>query len=469
MAAVGSPLASGVPYRVGDVVDGKYRIDGLLGRGGMGWVAAATHIGLDQPLAIKFLKQDLVGDEGTRARFAREARACVRIRSEHVCRVLDVGEMPDGVPFMVMERLEGLDLSQVLKAEGPFPLSRAVDCVLQACEGLYEAHRLGIVHRDLKPGNLFLSHFSTGQPLVKILDFGIARTVDAQEGETLTATGSILGSPHYMSPEQIVSPKSVDERSDIWSLAIILYRLLANALPFEADSFGRLAILIAGDRPLSLLERRPDLPADFERILFRALEKDPQARYANVGVFAAALAPYGTFRSQAAAAAPPNALLAGGPPLTPPTPAATAGASRAPSITANAMSLSGGSQTRSVPKSPVIPALVGIALVLLVALGVTANVAFGRRDAALPAVVAAPPTAPTAAVVPSVAVSATATPLPDISASLPPPAAPSASAAPPVSAPLRAPATSRPAATKAPETAHPPSPSRNPLDLGLKR
>ncbi|KAK4045031.1 hypothetical protein OUZ56_032439 [Daphnia magna] len=284
MAAVGTLLAAGVPYRIGDVVDGKYRIDGLLGRGGMGLAAAATHVALDQPLAIKFLKQELVGDDATRARFAREARACVRIRSEHVCRVLDVGEMADGVPYMVMERLEGLDLSQVLKAEGPFEISRAVDCVLQACEGLYEAHRLGIVHRDLKPGNLFLSHSATGQPLVKVLDFGIARTVDAQEGETLTATGSILGSPHYMSPEQIVSPKTVDERSDIWSLAIILYRLLANALPFEADSFGRLAILIAGDQPLSLVARRPDVPPALEQVLFRALDKDPNARYANVGV-----------------------------------------------------------------------------------------------------------------------------------------------------------------------------------------
>jgi serine/threonine-protein kinase len=467
MAAVGTLLAAGVPYRVGDVVDGKYRIDGILGRGGMGLVAAATHVALDQPVAIKFLKQELVGDEATRARFAREARACVRIRSEHVCRVLDVGEMADGVPYMVMERLEGLDLSQVLKAEGPFEISRAIDCVLQACEGLYEAHRLGIVHRDLKPGNLFLSHSATGQPLVKVLDFGIARTVDAQEGETLTATGSILGSPHYMSPEQIVSPKSVDERSDVWSLAIILYRLLANALPFEADSFGRLAILIAGDHPLSLVARRPDVPPALEKVLFRALEKDPNARYVNVGVFAAALAPYGTIRSMAAAAAPTNSLLAGGPTLAPHVPVpATATGSRVPSITANAMSLSGGSQTQVPPKSAAIPLLIGVAVVLLGALGVTAKVAFGRRDPAPP--LTAVPTAPAP-------VSATIVPVPDnsvhptvpSSTALPSVSAPPPAAVPPVAVATPA-ATPRPVATKTPEPAHT-SPTHNPLDLGLKR
>jgi len=324
---------------------------------------------------------------------------------------------------------------------------------------------LGIVHRDLKPGNLFLSHSATGQPLVKVLDFGIARTVDAQEGETLTATGSILGSPHYMSPEQIVSPKSVDERSDVWSLAIILYRLLANALPFEAESFGRLAILIAGDQPLSLVAPRPDVPPALEQVLFRALEKDPNARYVNVGVFAAALAPYGTLRSMAAAAAPTNSLLAGGPTLAPhvPIPVAAAG-SRVPSITANAMSLSGGSQTQVPAKSFVIPSLIGVAVVLLAALGVTAKVAFGRREPVPPAIASAQPAA--------APVSATIAPVPDNSVHLPArsSAAPSVSALPPTPPPAVAtPATTpRPVATKTPEPVHT-SPTHNPLDLGLKR
>jgi serine/threonine-protein kinase len=299
------------------------------------------------------------------------------------------------------------------------------------------------------------------------LDFGIARTVDAQEGETLTATGSILGSPHYMSPEQIVSPKSVDERSDVWSLAIILYRLLANALPFEADSFGRLAILIAGDHPLSLVARRPDVPPALEKVLFRALEKDPNARYVNVGVFAAALAPYGTIRSMAAAAAPTNSLLAGGPTLAPHVPVpATATGSRVPSITANAMSLSGGSQTQVPPKSAAIPLLIGVAVVLLGALGVTAKVAFGRRDPAPP--LTAVPTAPAP-------VSATIVPVPDnsvhptvpSSTALPSVSAPPPAAVPPVAVATPA-ATPRPVATKTPEPAHT-SPTHNPLDLGLKR
>ncbi|MCU0691643.1 MAG: serine/threonine protein kinase, partial [Polyangiaceae bacterium] len=224
------------PVGPGDTVAGKYQVERLIGSGGVGVVFAATHLELGEPVAIKFLLPRAAKNVVDVARFCREAQAAAQLKTEHATRVLETGVLHDGSPYMVMELLEGRDLADLLKLSGPLPIEEALEYVLQASVALAEAHRLGIVHRDIKPSNLFLTHHPDGTPLVKILDFGIAKaSVEAQAGvapQDLTKTSALLGSPLYMSPEQIRSTKSVDARSDIWSLGIVLYELLCGTTPF---------------------------------------------------------------------------------------------------------------------------------------------------------------------------------------------------------------------------------------------
>src|SRR5580700_4611207 len=239
-----------MPIAVGQVLAGKYRVERVLGRGGMGMVVAAEHLHLRQKVAIKFLLPDAT-DEVV-ARFLREARSAARIRSEHVARVLDVAELPDGAPYMVMEYLDGSDLSRVLRKRGPLPIEDAVDYVLQAGEAIAEAHMAGIVHRDLKPANLFLTTAADGSATVKVLDFGISKDsneTNADEAMALTRTTAVLGSPYYMAPEQMRSTRGVDARADIWSLGIILYQLLTKSVPFKSESFVELALMVVNEEP----------------------------------------------------------------------------------------------------------------------------------------------------------------------------------------------------------------------------
>jgi eukaryotic-like serine/threonine-protein kinase len=284
-----------VPLTEGEVLAGKYKVERILGRGGMGVVVAATHIHLRQKVAIKFLLPDATGE--VVKRFLREARAAVRLRSEHVTRVLDVGELDGGAPFMVMEYLDGSDLSRVLRKRGPLPIEEAVDYTLQACEAIAEAHSLGIVHRDLKPANLFLTTGTDGSAIVKVLDFGISKDSgqnDAGDEENqLTRTTAVLGSPYYMAPEQMRSTRSVDARADIWSLGIILYQLVTKKVPFKADSFVELALMVVNEDPKPPSTLRPDLPPELEEAILRAIKKKPDERYANVAELAAAIAPFG--------------------------------------------------------------------------------------------------------------------------------------------------------------------------------
>ncbi len=209
----------------------------------MGVVVSGMHVTLSQRIAIKFLR---VWTPDGVTRFEREARACAKISNEHIVRVLDVDALPNGMPFMVMEYLEGKDLSAVLKARGRLKIEEAVDYVLQACEALAEAHRNGIIHRDLKPANLFLTQRSDGSPLVKVLDFGVSkiRTSDASPAEELTTTNALIGSPSYMSPEQLRAARDVDARSDIWALGAVLHKLIAGRTPFIAPSTPDLCIQI---------------------------------------------------------------------------------------------------------------------------------------------------------------------------------------------------------------------------------
>ena len=269
----------------GAIVAGKYRIEHVLGRGGMGVVVAAFHLQLGTRVALKFLNDNIVNDQRVVARFLREARASAQLRSEHVCRVIDFGT-EGHVPYIVMEMLEGTDLARLVKLR-PFDMATAAEYVRQACAGLAEAHAARIIHRDLKPGNLFLTQRPGGAPLVKILDFGVAKVLEAEDF-SLTQTSNVVGSPGFMSPEQLRSARQVDARSDIWSLGVILYKLVSGRQPFKADALTDLAIAIAMDPVPPLVEASPE----FSAVVMRCLEKDPNRRFQSATELAQALAQF---------------------------------------------------------------------------------------------------------------------------------------------------------------------------------
>jgi serine/threonine-protein kinase len=276
------------------VVLGKYHVEHVLGEGGMGVVVAARHLDLGQLFAIKLLRPAALADAEVIERFLREARATARLRSEHVARVHDVGRLEDGAPYIVMEHLSGQDLRQVLRERGPLPPEEAVAYVYQACEAVAEAHSLGIVHRDLKPANLFLARRPSRTPCVKVLDFGISKDLcssqsDGSDLSDLTKTGIIMGSPHYMAPEQLARSKDADPRSDIWSLGVILFELLTGARPFAAEGLMEVLTKIATMPPPRPGDLRPDLPPSIEAIVLKCLEKAPERRFQSVPELMAAL------------------------------------------------------------------------------------------------------------------------------------------------------------------------------------
>lgn len=289
MAESESARAQDSPVVVGEVLAGKYRVDNVLGVGGMGVVVAATHLHLDQKVAIKFMLAPGLQNPALVERFSREARAAVRLKSDHVARVLDVGVLESGSPYMVMEFLEGSDLGDMITRYGAMPVETAVDCVLQACDAVAEAHSLGIVHRDLKPRNLFWTRRNDGRALVKVLDFGISKHKSGTSDLSLTRTTEIIGSPNYMSPEQFRASRAADERSDIWSLGVILYELLTGRVPFEADTITQLTAMVLSEPPPLITSLRPDVPEDLARAIACCLEKDPAKRFPSVARLAEAL------------------------------------------------------------------------------------------------------------------------------------------------------------------------------------
>jgi serine/threonine protein kinase len=301
-----SDSATGV--REGDVLAGKYRVERVLGRGGMGVVVAAHHMQLDEKVALKFLLPEALGDAEAVARFAREARNAVKIKSEHVARVTDVGTLPNGAPYMVMEYLDGGDLAAWVKQRGALPIEQAIEFVLQACVAVAEAHALGIVHRDLKPANLFCIRRADGQLSIKVLDFGISKLTDrigpvhgtmTAQGMAFTKTSAMMGSPLYMSPEQMRSSKDVDAQTDIWALGVILFELMTGKPPFQAESVTELAIKVNNEPTPAIRSFRPDVPSGLEAIVFKCMQKDRRQRYRNVAELALALLPFAPRRARA--------------------------------------------------------------------------------------------------------------------------------------------------------------------------
>jgi serine/threonine-protein kinase len=279
------------PVEIGTMLAGKYRIERVIGQGGMGIVVAAMHDELDQRVAIKFLSSD--GAKGVEwiARFAREAKAAAKIKNEHAVKVFDVGRLEGGVPYMVMEYLEGKNLDEIIEERHTFTVEETADYILQTCEALAEAHMVGIVHRDLKPANLFLTHRSDGTPCIKILDFGISKVDESRSGVLgpVTHTTSLVGSPLYMSPERLRGAKDVDRRADIWSLGVIIQEMLTGQPTFLADTIPDIHALVLTTAPPPLRRGCPSAPPELEALVLKCLQKSPDARFQNVQEFATAL------------------------------------------------------------------------------------------------------------------------------------------------------------------------------------
>ncbi|MBW2529563.1 MAG: serine/threonine protein kinase, partial [Deltaproteobacteria bacterium] len=292
----------GLP-RVGHVVADKYEVKKLVGVGGMGVVLKAWHKLLDQEVAIKVLLPELGADKEALARFEREARTVVRLKSEHVTRVFDVGRLPNKIPYMVMEFLEGVDLAELVDSTPTIPIQEAVDCIMQAAEALAEAHSLGIVHRDLKPENVFVTHRPDGTACAKVLDFGLSKAPGSGDGSgrpsrPLTAHRQVMGTPNYMSPEQWESAHDVGPETDQWALGALLYELLTGEPAFGGTELGPVCAKITTMAPTAPRALRPEIPEPLEQAVLRTLEKESARRYESLFELGQAIAPYGSRVSQ---------------------------------------------------------------------------------------------------------------------------------------------------------------------------
>ena len=284
------------------MLGGKFRIERMIGRGGMGVVMEATNVQLDQKVAIKLLARN-ADDPNVVERFMHEARAAARLKSEHVARVFDVGKDPTYGPFIVMEYLDGKTLAEVVAETGRIAVHRAVEHVIDACEGLAEAHARGIIHQDIKPGNLFLVTGGDGRPSVKVLDFGIAtmRTTEDASKDSKSSAPRSQGTPAYLSPEQLRGHPPVDHRTDVWALGCVLYELVAGEKAFRSQRFTELVTKIL-EAPPDTLPVDLDLPLPIAMIIDRCLQKDPAGRYNSTGELALALLPFARRRAHSSVA-----------------------------------------------------------------------------------------------------------------------------------------------------------------------
>jgi eukaryotic-like serine/threonine-protein kinase len=280
----------------GEILAEKYRAERVLGAGAMGVVVRVRHLESSEIFALKFLRPSVARDPSATARFLREAQAAGRIQNPHVVRISDVGTLTTGVPYLVMEYLEGITLEARLKGGPPLDVENACDFALQACEGLAAAHATGIVHRDIKPANLTLCPRDGQNELLKILDFGVSKIIDENQG--LTRTQTALGSPLYMSPEQMRSARTADARADQWSLGAVIYRMLTGKLPFSAASLPRVCVLVMEGSFAPMSSLRPELPAPLVAAVERCLKVEPDERHDDVADLAQALAPFAGFEGE---------------------------------------------------------------------------------------------------------------------------------------------------------------------------
>lgn len=310
-------------WNIGDTILGKYRVERVLGQGGMGVVLAVRHVQLGELYAMKMMHTRLPTGDDAAGRFVREARASARLKGDHVARVHDVGRTDEGDLFMVMDYLEGLDLKMHLAQNGRLPVEEAVDYILQACEGIGEAHEMGIVHRDIKPANLFLvPNKKTGRASIKVLDFGISKNMNPGESTDLTQSGTMLGSPLYMSPEQMQYAHQVDSRTDIWSLGVVLYELITGKVPFPGETMTQVVHGVMNLEPKPVQYHVPTVPASIDAVIKQCLKKDAELRLPTIDGLVQALqsslndasikqvGPDVTIKEKpAAAAAPPDPAL----------------------------------------------------------------------------------------------------------------------------------------------------------------
>jgi serine/threonine protein kinase len=283
------PLAG---VEIGAVIAGKYRVERVIGEGGMGVVVAASQIALERMVAIKLIRSDCAQDPLAVERLLREAKAAASIQSEHVAKVLDVGRLDRGVPFIVMEYLEGSDLQTLLDRDGPLQVAEAVDFILQACEAIAEAHRNGIVHRDIKPANLFIARSSGSVPRVKVVDFGISKMIGLESLESLTQPLSVVGSLYHMAPEQMRGAR-VDARTDVWAIGLLLFEMLTGRKPFRHEAWPAVCAQILNEEGPLLQGAIEGIPEELQAVIEKCLRRLPQDRYDNVAELAVRLTPFG--------------------------------------------------------------------------------------------------------------------------------------------------------------------------------
>src|SRR5688572_29635302 len=287
---------SALGVELGAVIAGKYRVERVIGKGGMGVVVAASQPELARTVAIKLIRSDSGEDPSAMARLLREAKAAASIQSEHVARVLDVGTLDSGVPFIVMEYLEGSDLQTLLDRDGALRPADAVDYLLQGCEAIAEAHRNGIVHRDLKPANLFIARLAGGRPCVKVVDFGISKAIGRETGEPLTKPASVVGSLYHMAPEQMRGGP-VDARTDIWALGLLLYEMLSGRKPFGNRAWPAVAAQVLSDAGPLLPMPIEGVSDELSAVVHKCLSRAPEQRFGTVAELAVALSRFGSRRA----------------------------------------------------------------------------------------------------------------------------------------------------------------------------